>query len=199
MNQPELTTGQKEQVVALCQQHKARRLTWLYEPIRTGPGAGDAAMLIEFAPADMPSLATLAVMEEEVSRILGCQSDLHLYLRELYLGYGPSETGIVYDRADYMDIPLPMDKIAEFCERKNIKRLAKLPFPSRASVIRYADVDFVAELGPDAKLAWGSLEGEEELSAILGCEAAIEFVKEFPPDLEVIYSDAASIQSAPAD
>ena len=195
----ETTAAQKERVVALCQQHKVRRLTWLYEPVRTGADAGEAAMLIEFTPADIPALATLATIESEISRILGRKTDLHLYLRELYLGYGPGEAGIVYDRSDYMDIPMPNDKIAEFCKRKKIRWLAKLPFPSRASVIRYADVDFVAELSPDAKLVWGSLEGEEELSAILGCEASIEFAKALPLDLEVIYRDAASIQSAPAD
>ncbi len=196
----EITAAQNEQIAALCQQRKVRRLTWLDEPVRCDPDADSAAaLLIEFNPADVPSLSKLAAIEDEISRILARSVDLHLYLREMYLGYGPREAGIVYDRADYRDIPMPREQIAEFCKRKKIRWLAKLPYPSRASVIDYADVEFLAGLAPGAKLAWGALDGQEELNEILGCEVGIHFARELPADLEVIYSDAASVQPAPAN
>ena len=196
----EISAEQTEQIAALGQQRKVRRLTWLDKPLRCDPDAdSEAALLIEFNPADVPSLSKLAAIEDEISRILGRSVDLHLYLREMYLGYGPREAGIVYDRADYRDIPMPREQIAEFCKRKKIQWLAKLPYPSRASVIDYADVEFLAGLAPGAKLAWGALDGQEELNEILGCEVGIHFARELPADLEVIYSDAASVQPAPAN
>ena len=200
MRNRETTAAQKEAIAGFCQQHHVRRLTWLYKPLRSGPDADrEAALLIEFNPADVPSLSELAGMEDEIGRILGRKIDLHLYLREMYLGYGPREAGIVYDRADYIDIPLPKEKIAEFCRRKQVKWLASLPQPSRESVTNYADIDFLVGLGPDTKLSWYSLDGQEELNEILGCEVGIHFARELPADLEVIYSDAASIQPAPAN
>ena len=198
----DITVEQSEQIAAFCLRHKVRRLTRLYEPLRTGPDAGEAAMLIEFNPADVPPSATLATLEDEISRILERKTDLHLYLREMYLGYGPGEAGIVYDRSDHMDIPIPREKIAEFCRRKKIRWLAKLPYPSRDSVTNYADVEFLAGLAPGAKLVWGTLDGAEELNAMLGCEVAMsfDFYEVNPPDLEVIYSDPTSIhQAATAD
>ena len=201
MSKPELTEAQNERIIAFGQRSRIRRLTWLYQPIRTGPDAGAAAMLIEFNPADVPALAVLAAMEEEIGGILDCKIDLHLYLREMYLGYGPGEHGIAYDRADHMDIPIPQEKIAEFCKRKKIRWLAKFSHPSRASVTQYADVGFLAGLAPDAKLVWGTLDGAEELNAILGCEVGIDlkFSEAIPSDLEIIYSDAASIQPTISD
>ena len=197
MSDHETTAAQDERIAALCQQHKVRRLTWLHKPLRSGPDAdSDAALLIEFNPADVPSLSTLAAMEDEVGHILNRNIDLHLYLREMYLGYGPREAGIVYDRADYVDIPLPKDKIAEFCKRKKIRWLAKFPYPSRASVTNYADVEFLVGLAPDAKFSWGALDGWKELDEILGCETAMDYAKELPSDLEVIYRDPAAFQSA---
>ena len=199
MSNHETTAAQKEAVATFCQQRKVRRLTWLYKPLRSGPDVdSEAALLIEFNPADVPSLSSLAAMEEAISGILGRKIDLHLYLREMYLGYGPGESGILYDRADYIDVPLPKDKIAEFCKRKKIRWLAKFTCPSRASVIDYADVEFLVGLDPGAKLVWGSLDGAEELNVILGCEVGLDlkFSEAPPPDLEVIYRDAASFQSA---
>ena len=200
MSNRETTAAQREAIATFCQRHKVRRLTWLYKPLRSGPDAdAEAALLIEFNPADVPSLSSLAAMGDAIGGILSRKIDLHLYLREMYLGYGPGESGILYDRADYIDVPLPKEKIAEFCRRKKVKWLASLPRPSRASVTNYADIDFLVGLGPDTKLSWYSLDGQEELNEILGCEVGIHFASELPADLEVIYSDAAPIQPAPAN
>ncbi len=174
MSKPELNTAQNEQIVALGQRHKVRRLTWLHEPVRSGPDAGTEAMLIEFNPADVPSLSALAAMEEEIGGILGRKIDLHLYLREMYLGYGPGEDGIVYDRADHLDIPMPREKIAEFCKRKKIRWLAKLPYPSRESVNSYADIRFLAEFEPGVKVGWDIFTMGDELGKVLGCLASID-------------------------
>ncbi len=171
----EIAAAENEQIAALCQQHHVRRLTWLGKPLRSGPDAdSEAALLIEFNPADVPSLSQLAAMEDEISRILGRKIDLHLYLREMYLGYGPREAGIVYDRADYMDIPMPREKIAEFCKRKKILWLAKLPYPSRESVVQYADVSFLAEFEPGAKVGWDIFTMGDELGEVLGCLASLD-------------------------
>ena len=174
MSKPELNTSENEQVVALCQRNRVRRLTWLYQPLRAGPDAGAAAMLIEFNPSDVPSLSTLAAMEDEVGRILGRKIDLHLYLREMYLGYGPGEDGIVYDRVAHMDIPMPREKIAEFCKRKKIRWLAKLPYPHRDSVNSYADISFLAEFEPGVSVGWDIFAMGDELGKVLGCLASID-------------------------
>lgn len=174
MSKPELTTTENKQIVATCQRYKVRRLTWLHEPVRTGPDAGSDAMLVEFNPADVPSLSMLAAMEDEVGRILDRNIDLHLYLREMYLGYGPGEAGIVYDRADHVDIPIPRDKIAEFCKRKKIRWLAKLPYPSRDSVNSYADLGFVAEFEPGVSLGRDYFGIGWELGDVLGCLTDVE-------------------------
>lgn len=174
MSKPELTTAENRQIVSVCQRYQVRRLTWLHEPVRTGPDAGDAAILIEFNPADVPSLSMLAAMEDEVGRILARKIDLHLYLREMYLGYGPGEDGIVYDRADHMDIPIPREKIAEFCKRKKIRWLAKLPYPHRDSVNGYADISFLAEFEPDTSVGWDIFTMGDELGKVLGCLTSID-------------------------
>jgi len=177
MSNRETTAAQREAIAVFCQQHSVRRLTWLYEPLRVGPDAdSEAALLIEFNPADVPPLSRLAAMEEAIGGILGRKIDLHLYLREMYLGYGPGESGIIYDRADYLDVPLPKDTIAEFCKRKKIRWLAKLPYPSRGSVTNYADVGFVAEFEPGVRLGWDYFGLGWELGDILGCLADVEKV-----------------------
>ncbi len=170
----ETTPAQAEQIVAFCRGHRVRRLTWLQEPVRAGPDAGAAALMIEFDCANLPSLARLAAMEDEISRILGRRTDLHLYLRELHLGQGPGEAGIAYDRADYLDIALPQDKIAEFCRRHKIKRLYRHKRPLRDSVIADNDVDFTVEFLPDCGASLlERFNMEEKLGDILGCAAGL--------------------------
>ena len=59
---------------------------------------------------------------------------------------------------------MPKEKIAEFCKRKKIMWLAKLPYPSRESVINYADVAFWPSSSPASSLGWDILyHGCEEL------------------------------------
>ena len=175
MSNRETTAAQKEAIAAFCQQHRVRRLTWLYKPLRSGPDAdSEAALLIEFNPSDVPPLAALAAMEEGIGGILGRKIDLHLYLREMYLGHGPGESGIVYDRADYLDVPLPKDKIADFCKRKKIQWLAKLSYPSRESVNRYADVGFLAKFEPGARVGWDIFTMGDELGEIIGCLVEVD-------------------------
>ena len=184
----------KERLADFCRRRRVRRLTWLYEPVRTDPDAGDGAMLIEFNPADVPPLSKLAAMEEEIGRILGRRIDLHLYLRELYLGLGPGESGIVYDRADHMDIPMPQDKISAFCRRQKIRWLAKLPSPGRASVTGYADADFLAEFEPDAGVGWDIFTMGDELGEILGCLANIHRTGPGGPDWTAKLREIAEVQ-----
>ena len=194
MSKPAITTSENEQVAALCQRNRVRRLTWLYEPLRTGPDAGSDAMLVEFNPADVPSLSALAAMEDEVGRILGRKIDLHLYLREMYLGYGPGEAGILYDRADHIEVPMPKDKIAEFCKRKKIRWLAKLPYPSRESVNNYADVSFLAEFEPGVKVGWDIFTMGDELGKVLGCLTSIERAGPRDSDWVAEFKKTAQVQ-----
>ena len=171
----ETTATQKEEIAALCQHYRVRRLTWLHEPVRTGPDAdSEAAMLIEFTRDDTPPLATLVKMETEISGILNRQTDLHLHIRDLYLHNTPFEGKIEYDRADYMEIPMPKDKIAEFCQHKKIRWLAKLPRPRRDSIIHVADVNFLAEFEPGVGVGWEIFTMGDELGEILGCFAEVD-------------------------
>ena len=164
----------KDEIGRFCQRHSVRRLTWLHEPVRAG---SEAAFLVEFLREDLPPLATLAAMETEITEILGCPTDLHLYIRGFYVGNIPDEGKIAYDRADYMEFPIPKDKIAEFCQEHDITRLASLKRPWRDSVINDSDLDFIAEFAPDAKLGLEYFGGlGEELTELLGYPADLRKV-----------------------
>ena len=160
-----LTAAQQEKIADFCQRHKVRRLTRLDDPVRVG---SDAAFLVEFLRCDIPSLANLASMEEEICRVLERSIDLHLYIRGFYLGSVPDAGEIAYDRALHMKFPVPKDKIAGFCRRYKITRLASLKYPRRDSVINDADVDFIAEFAPDAKLGLAYFGLGDELTELLG-------------------------------
>ena len=156
----------KDEIGRFCQRHSVRRLTWLHEPVRAG---SEAAFLVEFLREDLPPLATLAAMEAEITEILDRPTDLHLYIRGFYVGNIPDEGKIAYDRADYMEFPIPKDKIAEFCQRHEITRLASIKHPLRNSVINDSDLDFIAEFAPHAKLGLKYFGGlGEELTELLG-------------------------------
>ena len=163
----------KDEIGRFCQRHSVRRLTWLHEPVRAG---SEAAFLVEFLREDLPSLATLAAMEAEITEILDRPTDLHLYIRGFYVGNIPDEGKIAYDRSDYMEFPIPKDKIAEFCQRYEITRLASIKYPLRNSVINDSDVDFIAEFPPHAKLGLAYFGLGEELTELLGYPADVRQV-----------------------
>ena len=163
----------KDEVGRFCQRHSVRRLTWLHEPVRAG---SEAAFLVEFLREDLPPLATLAAMEAEIAEILDRPTDLHLYIRGFYVGNIPDEGEIAYDRADYMEFRIPADKIAEFCRRHEITRLASIKHPWRNSVINDSDLDFIAEFAPHAKLGLAYFGLGEELTELLGYPADLRQV-----------------------
>ena len=163
----------KDQIGRFCQRHSVRRLTWLNQPIRAG---SEAAFLVEFLQEDLPPLSTLAAMEAEISELLSRPTDLHLYIRGFYVGNIPDEGKIAYDRADYMEFNIPGDKIARFCEQYKITRLASLKHPRRSSVINDADLDFIAEFAPDAKLGLTYFGLSDELTELLGYPADLREV-----------------------
>ncbi|MYC35244.1 MAG: hypothetical protein F4X64_19020 [Chloroflexi bacterium] len=163
----------KDEIGRFCQRHSVRRLTWLHEPVRAG---SEAAFLVEFLREDLPPLATLAAMEADITEILDRPTDLHLYIRGFYVGNIPDEGKIAYDRADYMEFPIPKDKIADFCQRHEITRLASIKYPWRNSVINDSDLDFIAEFAPDAKLGLAYFGLGEELTELLGYPADLRQV-----------------------
>ena len=169
----EITDAQREEIATLCQRRKARRLTWLHEPVRPG---SDAAFLVEFLQSDIPPLTELAAFENEVAKVIGRPTDLHLYIRGFYLGNIPDAGEIAYDRALHMDFPIPKDKITKFCQQYKIMCLAKLRRPLRDSVINDADVDFIAEFAPDAKLGLEYFGMDEVLTKLLGYPADLRAV-----------------------
>ena len=173
MSNRETTVAQREAIAAFCRQRKVRRLTWLHEPVRTGSAA---AFLVEFLQSDIPSLTELAALENEIAKVIGQVTDLHLYIRGFYLGNIPDAGEIAYDRALHMNFPIPDDKIAKFCQQYKIARLAKLKYPRRSSVINDADVDFIAEFAPDAKLGLEYFGMDEILTELLGYPADLRAV-----------------------
>lgn len=191
----ELADTDRAKIAEFCQRHRVRRLTRLLEPVRTGPDAGsEAAFLIEFTRDDTPSLSKLAAMESAITGILGRPIDLHLYIRDLCLWNTPGVGRIEYDRADYMEIAMPPEKIADFCRRNRIKWLASLPHPSRASIIRVADVGFLAEFEPGAKIGWGTIGIADELGELLGCFVDIHQTRDIESTKLKAMLDSATVQ-----
>ena len=136
----------------------------------------DTAFLVEFLRTDIPPLDKLAAMEAEIGGIVERVTDLHLYIRGFYLGTVPDAGEIAYDRALHMKFPVPKDEIASFCQRYKITRLASLKYPRRDSVINDADVDFIAEFAPDAKLGLAYFGLGDELTELLGYPADLRQV-----------------------
>ena len=173
MNVNEIPAADNELISAFCQRHKVRRLTRLNDPVRAGV---ETAFLVEFLKDDIPPLSKLAAMEGEIGSILQRSVDLHLYIRGFYLGNIPDAGEITYDRARHMNFPMPKDKIAAFCQRHEITRLARLKYPRRDTVINDADVDFIAEFKPDAKLGLAYFGLGDELTELLGYPADLREV-----------------------
>ena len=163
-----------------CQRRRIRRLTRLNEPVRPGSAA---AFLVEFLPADLPPLATLAEMESEIATILGQPADLHLHIRGFCTGDIPPHGKIAYDRAHYMEFDIPQDQIAKLCAQYGVKRLATIQHPRRGSIINDSDLDFIAESDPytgaGSGVDWFRLSAE--LNQLLG----------YPVDIREVDSIAA--------
>ena len=193
----EIADAQREEIAALCQRRKARRLTRLHEPVRPGSAA---AFLVEFLQSDIPPLTELAVFENEVANVIGRPTDLHLYIRGFYLGNIPDAGEIVYDRALHMEFPVPNDKIAMFCQQHKIVCLAKLRRPIRSSVINDADVDFIAEFAHDARLGFEYFGMDEILTKLLGYPAdlrAVDSIAEWQKKAKESGQSAAVVYGRP--
>lgn len=65
-------------------------------------------------------------------------------------------------------IPIPKDKIAEFCKRNHIKRLALFGSVLRDDFGPESDVDVLVRFEPGTKLGFNIIDMELELSEILG-------------------------------
>ncbi|MCA3005618.1 MAG: nucleotidyltransferase family protein [Phycisphaerales bacterium] len=66
-------------------------------------------------------------------------------------------------------IPLPMDRIAEFCQRNGIRRLALFGSVLRDDFTPQSDVDVLVEFEPSARVSLFDLGGMSvELSQIFG-------------------------------
>ena len=68
-----------------------------------------------------------------------------------------------------LPIPLPMDRIAEFCQRNGIRRLALFGSVLRDDFTPQSDVDVLVEFEPSARVSLFDLGGMSvELSQIFG-------------------------------
>lgn len=67
-----------------------------------------------------------------------------------------------------IQIEVPQDKIAEFCQRHRIRRLALFGSVLRDDFRPDSDVDVLVEFEPDARIGWEFIELQEELSVLLG-------------------------------
>jgi len=65
-------------------------------------------------------------------------------------------------------IDIPNDKIAEFCRRNHIRRLALFGSVLRDDFRPDSDVDVLVEFEPDARVGLRFFGMEEELSEVLG-------------------------------
>ena len=65
-------------------------------------------------------------------------------------------------------IEIPTDRIAEFCQRNRIRRLALFGSVLRGDFMPDSDVDVLVEFDPDARVGLAFIAVQEELSGILG-------------------------------
>ena len=78
-------------------------------------------------------------------------------------------------------IKLPKDRIAEFCQRNRIRRLALFGSVLRDDFTPESDVDVLVEFEPGARVGLAFITMQDELSDILGRQVdlgAFEGVKE---------------------
>ena len=67
-------------------------------------------------------------------------------------------------------IPIPQDRVAEFCRRHSIRRLALFGSVLRSDFRPESDVDVLVEFKPGTRVGlFGLARMESELSEVLGC------------------------------
>ncbi len=76
-------------------------------------------------------------------------------------------------------IPIPHDRIAEFCRKWRVHKLSFFGSVVRDDFTSQSDVDVLVEFRPDARISWNIVNAEEELSGILGRRADLRT----PPEL----------------
>ncbi len=65
-------------------------------------------------------------------------------------------------------IPIPQDKLAEFCRRNGIRKLSLFGSVLRDDFRPESDIDVLVEFQTGKIIGWKIIEIEEELSGILG-------------------------------
>ena len=76
-------------------------------------------------------------------------------------------------------IPIPHERIAEFCRKWRVHKLSFFGSVVRDDFTPQSDVDVLVEFRPDARISWNIVDAEDELSAILGRKADLRT----PPEL----------------
>jgi predicted nucleotidyltransferase len=94
-----------------------------------------------------------------------------------------------------MQIEIPKDKIAGFCRRNHIRRLALFGSVLRDDFRSDSDVDVLVEFDPEARVGLIRLAGIElELSRLLGRKAEIHTVKGLSPHFREEVLASAKVQ-----
>jgi len=92
-------------------------------------------------------------------------------------------------------IEIPRDKLAEFCQRNRIRRLALFGSVLRDDFGSDSDVDVLVEFEPGARVGLITLAGMEiELSRLLGRRAELHTVKGLNPHFRDEVLDLAQVQ-----
>jgi uncharacterized protein len=65
-------------------------------------------------------------------------------------------------------IPIPTERLAEFCRRHGIRKLSLFGSALRDDFRPDSDIDVLVDFLPGTKVGWKIIDIEEELSALLG-------------------------------
>lgn len=84
-------------------------------------------------------------------------------------------------RSSNLPIPMPMDKIADFCRRKNIRKLSLFGSVVKGGFDQDSDIDVLAEFEPGTKLGWEYYILGDELEKIWGRKVDFHTPQEFRP------------------
>jgi len=94
-----------------------------------------------------------------------------------------------------VQIAVPKDKIAAFCKRNRIRRLALFGSVTRDDFTPNSDVDVLVDFEPDARVGFITLAGMEiELGELLGQKAEIHTAKGLNPRFRDEVLAAAEVQ-----